>query len=51
MSTPSIAMRPASAARIPAMRFRNVVLPEPLDPRSATSSPASIENAGTSMTL
>src|SRR5688572_20832190 len=43
-------MLPESGLRIPAMRLRNVVLPEPLSPLSATWSFSGKENDGTSIT-
>src|ERR1017187_9114756 len=51
MSLPPIWMEPESGARMPEMRFRKVVLPEPLSPRRAICSPAAREKSGTSMII
>ena len=44
-------MQPPSGCKIPAIRFRNVVLPEPLVPQRAACCSASSEKRGTSTTV
>src|SRR5271165_184706 len=49
MSAEPIRMEPESGARMPEIRLRKVVLPEPLSPRRAACSPLAREKPGTSM--
>lgn len=46
MSLPATLICPESALRMPAMRLRSVVLPEPEPPTSAICSPGLSENEG-----